>query len=159
MQVANQSAVSIHYTLTNSAGEQLDSSRGAEPLVYLHGMGNIIPGLENALDGKKAGDKFNVTIPAAEAYGEYQTDMVQILPRNMFEGIETVEEGMMFHADVSHGTGVITVTKVDGDEITVDGNHPLAGVDLTFDVEVINVRAATADELAHGHIHGEGCHH
>lgn len=159
MQVANKLAVSIHYILTNSAGEQLDSSRGAEPLVYLHGQGNIIPGLEQALAGKKAGDKLNVTIPAAEAYGEYYDDMVQTISRSMFEGIDEIELGMMFEADVSHGPGVVTVTKIEGDDITIDGNHPLAGQDLTFDVEIIDVRTATADELAHGHIHGAGCHH
>ncbi len=159
MQVANKLAVSIHYTLTDSAGEQLDSSIGSQPLMYLHGQGNIIPGLEQALAGKKAGDKLNVTIPAAEAYGEYYDDMVQTISRSMFEGIDTIELGMMFEADVSHGPGVVTVTKIEGDDITIDGNHPLAGEDLTFDVEIIEVRPATADELAHGHVHGEGCHH
>ena len=159
MQVANKLAVSLHYTLTNNAGEQLDSSRGAEPLIYLHGQGNIIPGLERALAGKKVGDKLNVTVTAAEAYGEYSDAMVQIISRSMFEGIDDIELGMMFEADVSHGTGIVTVTKIDGDDITIDGNHPLAGKDLTFDVEILEVRPATADELAHGHVHGSGCHH
>lgn len=159
MQVANKLAVSIHYTLTNSAGKQLDSSIGAEPLVYLHGEGNIIPGLELGLVGKTAGDKFNVTVPAAQGYGEYDAERVQTIPRSMFEGIDEIELGMMFEADVSHGPGIVTVTNIDGDDITIDGNHPLAGEDLTFDVEVLEVRLATADELAHGHVHGEGCHH
>lgn len=159
MQVANKLAVSIHYTLTDSAGEQLDSSIGSQPLVYLHGEGNIIPGLEQALTGKKVGDKLNLTISAADAYGEYQTDRVQMIPRSMFDGIETIELGMMFEADVSHGPGIVTVTKIEGDDITIDGNHPLAGEDLTFDVEIMEVRPATAEELAHGHVHGEGCHH
>jgi FKBP-type peptidyl-prolyl cis-trans isomerase SlyD len=159
MQVANKLAVSIHYTLTNGAGEQLDSSIGADPLVYLHGEGNIIPGLERALSGKKAGDKFDVTIAAVDAYGEYYADRVQIIPRDMFEGIDEIELGMMFEADVSHGPSVVTVTKIEGDDITIDGNHPLAGEDLTFAVEVMNVRPATAEELAHGHIHGAGCDH
>ncbi|MEY4768164.1 MAG: hypothetical protein RL637_803 [Pseudomonadota bacterium] len=159
MQVANTLAVSIHYTLTNHAGEQLDSSIGQQPLVYLHGRGNIIPGLEQALMGREVGDKFIVTIPAAEAYGVYQADMVQVIPRSMFEGIDELELGMMFHADVSHGTGVVTITGIEGDQITIDGNHPLAGQDLTFAVEVMDVRAATADELAHGHVHGAGCQH
>lgn len=159
MQVANKLAVSIHYTLTNNAGEQLDSSIGAEPLVYLHGEGNIIPGLEHALTGKKVGDKLNVTIAAADAYGEYQADMVQTIPRSMFEGIDTIELGMMFEADVSHGPGIVTVTKIDGDDITIDGNHPLAGEELTFAVEVIDVRPATADELNHGHVHSGSCSH
>jgi FKBP-type peptidyl-prolyl cis-trans isomerase SlyD len=159
MQVANKLAVSIHYTLTDSAGEQLDSSIGAEPLVYLHGQGNIIPGLEQALAGKKVGDKLNVTIAAADAYGEYYDERVQTISRSMFEGIDEIELGMMFEAEVSDGPGVVTVTKIEGDDITIDGNHPLAGEDLTFAVEIIDVRPATADELAHGHVHGEGCHH
>lgn len=159
MQVANKSAVSIHYTLTNSADEQLDSSIGSQPLVYLHGEGNIIHGLEQALTGKKAGDKLNVTIPAAQAYGEYHAERVQVISRSMFEGVDTIELGMMFDAEVSDGPGVVTVTKIEGDDITIDGNHPLAGEDLTFDVEIIDVRPATAEELAHGHVHGEGCHH
>jgi FKBP-type peptidyl-prolyl cis-trans isomerase SlyD len=159
MQVANKLAVSIHYTLTNSAGEQLDSSIGSEPLVYLHGLGSIIPGLEQALTGKKTGDKLNVKVAAADGYGEYYAERVQIIPRSMFEGIDTIELGMMFEADVSDGPGIVTVTKIEGDDITIDGNHPLAGEDLVFDVEIIEVRPATADELAHGHVHGEGCHH
>jgi len=159
MQVANKLAVSFHYTLTNSAGEQLDSSIGAEPLTYLHGEGNIIPGLEQALEGKKVGDKFTVTIPAAEGYGEYETSMVQKVARQMFEGVDDLEVGMMFNADVSHGTGVVTITSIEGDEVTVDGNHPLAGQALTFAVEVTEVRLASADELEHRHAHGAGCDH
>jgi FKBP-type peptidyl-prolyl cis-trans isomerase SlyD len=159
MQIANESAVAIHYILTNNAGEQLDSSVDTEPLVYLHGQGNIIVGLENALTGKSSGDKFNVTVPAVEAYGDYYPEMVQIVSRSMFEGIGDIEVGLMFHADISHGTGVVTIIKIDGDEITIDGNHPLAGEDLTFAVEVVDVRPATADELAHGHVHGAGCQH
>jgi FKBP-type peptidyl-prolyl cis-trans isomerase SlyD len=159
MQVADNMAVSIHYTLTNDAGEELDSSVGDEPLVYLHGMGNIISGLEKALTGKSVGDKFNVHIEPADAYGEHEDDMVQVLPRAMFEGIDTVEVGMQFHADVSSGPGIVTVVDVDGDDITIDGNHPLAGEALNFDVEVVAVRPATQDELAHGHAHDAGCHH
>jgi FKBP-type peptidyl-prolyl cis-trans isomerase SlyD len=159
MQIANKLAVAIHYTLTNREGQQVDSSRGAEPLVYLHGQGNIIPGLEKALTGKKVGDTLNVTIPAAEAYGEYYEERVQTISREMFAGIDDVEIGMMFEADVSHGPGIVTVTKIEGDDITIDGNHPLAGEDLTFDVEIVDVRPASADELAHGHVHGAGCQH
>lgn len=158
MQITNNTAVSFHYTLTNDAGEQLDSSRGEEPLVYLHGAGNIISGLEAALTGKSVGDKFTVSIPPAEAYGELVPDMVQVVSKKMFEGMD-VEVGMQFHADVSHGAGIITVTEINGDDVTIDGNHPLAGEILNFDVEVIDVRPATDDELAHGHIHGAGGHH
>ena len=159
MQVADNTAVSIHYTLTNDDGEVLDSSIGDEALVYLHGGGNIISGLEKALHGKATGDKFNVRIPAEDAYGELMDEMVQVISREMFEGIDNIEVGMQFHADVSSGTGVVTVVNIDGDDITIDGNHPLAGLALTFDVEVIEVRAATQEEMAHGHIHGAGCHH
>lgn len=158
MQITDNTAVSIHYTLTNNGGEQLDSSIGDEPLVYLHGAGNIIPGLEAALAGKKVGDKLNVTIPADQAYGAIDENMVQVVSRKMFEGMD-IEVGMQFHADVSYGAGIITITEIDGDDITIDGNHPLAGESLTFDVEVVDVRQATDDELAHGHVHGAGCHH
>lgn len=158
MQITDNTAVSIHYTLTNTGGETLDSSVGAEPLVYLHGAGNIIPGLEDALSGKSAGDKFNVTIEPEDAYGEKRADMIQVVSKSMF-GDMPVEEGMQFHAEVSHGPGIITVVHIDGDQVTIDGNHPLAGEALTFDVEIMDVRAATEDEIAHGHIHGEGGHH
>ena len=159
MQVADNMAVSIHYTLTNDAGETLDSSIGGEALVYLHGKGNIIPGLEKALAGKSTGDKLSVSIAPEEAYGEYIEEMVQVIPRKMFEGIDNVEVGMQFHADVSSGPGIVTVIKVEGDDVTIDGNHPLAGETLNFDVEITDIRAATDEELAHGHIHGAGGHH
>ncbi|MDD5462134.1 MAG: peptidylprolyl isomerase [Methylococcales bacterium] len=159
MQVADNMAVSIHYTLTNDDGEVLDSSINDEALVYLHGSGNIISGLEKALYGKAVGDKFNVRIAAEDAYGEIMDEMVQVISREMFEGIDDIEVGMQFHADVSSGTGVVTIVNIDGDDITIDGNHPLAGLALTFDVEVVDVRAATQEEMAHGHIHGAGCHH
>lgn len=158
MQIADKTAVSIHYTLTNDAGEQLDSSHGEEPLVYLHGMGNIISGLESALRGKQVGDSFSVTIPPVEAYGEIDQAMLQTVSIEMFSGMD-VDVGMQFHADVSHGSGIVTVVAINGDEVTLDGNHPLAGENLTFDVEVVDVRPATADEIAHGHIHSGGCGH
>ena len=159
MQVADNTAVSIHYTLTNDEGEVLDSSIDDEAMVYLQGAGNIISGLEQALVGKVAGDKFKVRIEAEHAYGELSDDMIQVIPREMFEGIDEIEVGMQFHADVSHGTGVVTVISYDENEVTVDGNHPLAGQALSFDVEVIDVRAVTEEEAHHGHIHGAGCNH
>jgi FKBP-type peptidyl-prolyl cis-trans isomerase SlyD len=159
MQVADNTAVSIHYTLTNDEGEVLDSSIDQEALVYLHGAGNIISGLEQSLVGKVAGDKFKVRIEPEHAYGELSDDMIQVIPREMFEGIDEIEVGMQFHAEVSHGTGIVTVISLDEKDVTVDGNHPLAGVALTFDVEVLEVRAATEEETHHGHIHGAGCHH
>lgn len=159
MKISDKMAVSIHYTLTNSAGEKLDSSRGEEPMVYLQGYGQIITGLENALKGKGIGDKFNTTIAPADAYGELREDMLKVVPMSMFEGMDKVEVGMQFHADANQGVDVVTVTKIDGDQVTIDGNHPMAGEALTFDVEVMDIRPATADELSHQHIHGEGCNH
>ncbi len=159
MQVSDKMAVSIHYTLSNDDGEVLDSSIGDEALVYLHGTGNIIPGLETALHGKAVGDKFKVRVTAEQAYGEQKDDMIQVIQREMFEGIDEIEVGMQFHADIGSGPGEVTVVKIDGDAITIDGNHPLAGVALTFDVEVVAVRPATKEEASHGHIHGAGCHH
>ncbi len=159
MQIAENTAVSIHYTLTNDQGEVLDSSNGGDALVYLQGSGNIISGLEAALLGKKVGDKFNVRINPEDAYGVVAEDMVQIISKDMFEGIDQIEVGMQFHADVSYGSGIVTVVNIDGDNVTIDGNHPLAGEALTFDVEIIEVRPATKEELDHGHIHGAGCHH
>lgn len=159
MQIADNLAVSIHYTLTNDEGEVIDTSEGDEALAYLHGYGNIISGLESALTGKSVGDKFKVRIDAEDAYGEIEDDRVQIVSIEMFEGVDELEVGMQFHADVSSGPGVITIINIDGDDITIDGNHPLAGVPLTFDVEVVDIRPATAEEISHGHIHGAGGHH
>lgn len=159
MQIADNTAVSIHYTLTNDDGEVLDSSIDDDALVYLHGEGNIISGLEQALNGKVVGDKFKVRLDAEDAYGELIEDRVQVIPRSMFEGIDELEVGMQFQADVSEGPGAVTIIKIEGDDVTIDGNHPLAGMALTFDVEVVDVRAATEEELDHGHVHGAGCHH
>lgn len=158
MQITDNTAVSIHYTLTNSVGETLDSSVGSEPLVYLHGAGNIIPGLEDALTGKTPGDKFNVTIEPEQAYGEKHAEMIQVVSKSLF-GDMPVEVGMQFQAEVNQGPGIITVVHVEGDEVTIDGNHPLAGEALTFAVEIMDVREASSEELAHGHIHGPGCSH
>ena len=151
--------VSIHYTLTNKAGEKLDSSIGAEPLSYLHGAGNVIPGLESALSETSVGDKLTVTIEAADAYGERNEDQIQTVSKEMFQGIDNIEVGMQFQADSSHGPAVVTIAKVDGDNVTIDGNHPLAGEQLTFEVEVMDIRPATETEIEHGHIHGAGCNH
>ena len=160
MQIAANKAVSIEYTLTNEAGEVIDSSVGGAPLAYLHGAANIIAGLEKALEGKQAGDELNVTVEPEEAYGEFRPELVAMLPRNMFEGVDELEVGMQFHASAPDGgMQIVTIRALEGDDVTVDGNHPLAGQALTFQVKVIDVRDATADEIAHGHIHGEGFHH
>ena len=158
MNISDNSVACFHYTLTDKDGKVLDSSDGREPLAYLHGAGNIIPGLEKELLGKQAGDKLTVSVEAAEAYGERDDAMLQELPANMFTGVENVEVGMEFHAQTGNGVQVVTVTAVEGDTVTIDGNHPLAGVDLTFDVEITEVREATEEELSHGHVHGPGGH-
>ncbi|HEY5807050.1 MAG TPA: peptidylprolyl isomerase [Povalibacter sp.] len=159
MQVAQDAVVSIHYTLTNDQGETLDSSSGAEPLVYLHGNGNLIPGLENALLGKQTGDKLTVKIAPADAYGEFDKSLIQQVPRRQFKGVGDVREGMQFQVQSNTGPRMVTVTKVAGDMVTIDGNHALAGQTLNFDVEITDVRTATEEELAHGHVHGPGGHH
>lgn len=159
MQISDNVVALIEYTLTNNQGEVLDSSVGGEPLGYIHGAGNIIPGLERALVGKKAGDTLKVTVAPADGYGEKNEAMLQEVPREMFQGVDQIEVGMQFHAQTDHGMQVITVAKVTADTITVDGNHPLSGETLNFDVKVIEVRAATEEELEHGHVHGNGGHH
>ncbi|MEW6169740.1 MAG: peptidylprolyl isomerase [Pseudomonadota bacterium] len=159
MEIANQRVAYIHYTLTNDAGEVLDSSREAEPLAYLHGAGNIVPGLESALSGKQAGDRLNVKVAPAEGYGERDEALVQDVPRGAFQGISDIEPGMAFTAQSNRGTMRVVVTRVAGDVVTVDGNHPLAGETLNFDVEVTEVRPATEEELSHGHVHGPGGQH
>ena len=154
MQIAEQSVVSIHYILTNDAGETLDTSDGREPLVYLHGAQNIIPGLENELTGKSVGDSFDVTVQPENAYGTVNPELVQTVPHSAFEGVEKVEPGMQFQARGDDGeTQVITVTEVADSSVTVDGNHPLAGQVLNFSVRVEEIREATEDEIAHGHLH------
>lgn len=161
MQISANKAVSIDYTLTNDGGEVIDSSAGGAPLVYLHGAGNIIPGLEAALEGKQVGDELKVSIEPEDAYGEFSAELVAVLGRQMFEGVDELEVGMQFHASAPDGgMQIVTITALDGDEVTVDGNHPLAGQRLNFEVKVISIRDASEDELAHGHIHGEGgVHH
>jgi FKBP-type peptidyl-prolyl cis-trans isomerase SlyD len=159
MQIANHKVVSIHYTLTNDEGDVLDSSKGQDPLAYLHGFGNIISGLENALSGRSLGDKFTVSIAPAEGYGERDNEMVQSVPKSAFQGVDEILPGMQFQAQSPDGMQLVTVIDVDGDEVILDGNHPMAGMTLNFDVEVTEIRDATAEELEHGHVHGPGGHH
>lgn len=158
--IADDRVVTIHYTLTDSEGEVIDSSAGAEPLVYLHGAGNIIPGLEAALEGKKAGDKLQVTVQPEDGYGEFVEELLQTVSIDMFQGVDEIEVGMMFETESDDGHGLlVTVTDIEDGNVTLDGNHPLAGEVLSFDVSVEEVREATAEELEHGHVHGEGCNH
>lgn len=156
MQIAPNSVVAFHYKLTNDAGEVVDSSEGRDPLTYIHGAGNIIPGLEKQLEGRKAGDSLTAHVEAAEAYGEKNPQMIQQVPTAAFQGVESVEPGMQFQAQTEQGPLLVTVVDIDGDTVTVDGNHPLAGQALHFDVTIDTVREATEEELSHGHVHGAG---
>ena len=159
MQIAENTVARFHYTLTNDAGEVLDSSRDKEPLSYLQGAGNIVPGLEEAMLGKRVGDNFKVDVAPEDGYGIHQGGLVQDVPRAAFQGVDEIELGMSFQANTPQGGHSVTVTKITKDTITVDGNHPLAGQTLHFEVEVTEVRQASAEELSHGHVHGPGGHH
>lgn len=165
MDIQKDKVVTIDYSLRDEAGKLLDSSKGGEPLIYLHGNENIIPGLEKHLEGKNPGDSVTCTVPAAEAYGERDESLVFKVSRKDFgEGVE-VAPGMQFEAHGEEGAQIVTVVNVTGDEVTIDANHPLAGENLHFDVKVLNVRDATEEELEHGHVHfaggcsdcGDGC--
>jgi FKBP-type peptidyl-prolyl cis-trans isomerase SlyD len=159
MQIADRCVASFNYTLTNDAGEVLDSSEGREPLVYLHGKGNIVPGLEKEMTGKKAGDKFKVEVSPEEGYGVHNPGLVQEVPRDAFRGVNDLQPGMQFRAESDRGPMSVVITAIEGDKVTVDGNHPLAGATLHFAIEITEVREASVEEVLHGHVHGAGGHH
>lgn len=160
MTISNNHVVSIHYTLTDDEGVTIDSSAGGEPLHYLHGAGNIIPGLEKELTGKVVGDKLQVKVIPSEGYGEVIQEMIQQVPKEAFQGAPELQVGMQFEAGTQDGGRVpVTITAIEGDVVTVDGNHPLAGKHLNFDVSIESVREASQEELQHGHVHGPGGHH
>lgn len=159
MEIAKEKVVSIDYTLKDEEGNVLDTSQGKGPLAYLHGAGNIIPGLENALEGKSAGESLNVKLSPADAYGEHVPELVQDVPRENFPPDAEIKAGMQFQAQTPEGPRLITVVETKDNEITIDANHPLSGKSLNFDVNVIEVRDATAEEVEHGHAHGQGGHH
>jgi FKBP-type peptidyl-prolyl cis-trans isomerase SlyD len=159
MPIEQNSVVSIHYTLKDDDGKVIDSSVSADPLTYLHGHGNLVAGLERELEGKSVGDKLHVKVAAADGYGEYDKDLVQKIPRRTLKGISDIRVGMRLHAQTEHGARAVTVTQIVGDMVTIDGNHPLAGQALNFDIEITDIRAATEEELQHGHVHGPGGHH
>ncbi len=158
MQISENKVASIHYTLKDDAGQVLDSSSEGQPLTYLQGFGNIIPGLEQEMAGKSVGDKFEVTVEPEDAYGFRQDEMIQAVPRSAFDGVDNIEVGMRFQAQTANGPVPVVVTQVEDEQITVDGNHPLAEMKLHFSVEVVDVREASAEELQHGHAHGPGGH-
>ena len=159
MQIEKNRVVTLHYTLRDDQGAVIDTSSGRAPLSYLHGKGNIIPGLEQALAGKSAGDRLEVTVAPEQGYGPRDERLVQILPRSRFEQGTALQPGMQLRATTPRGARIVTVVKVERDFVTVDGNHPLAGRTLHFAVEVAEVRRATHEEVSHGHVHGPGGHH
>jgi FKBP-type peptidyl-prolyl cis-trans isomerase SlyD len=159
MEIHKNKVVMIDYTLTDADGAVLDSSQGEEPLAYIQGTESIIPGLENALEGRAPGEKFTVSIPPAEAYGERDEALLQDVPREVFRGKEELlKVGAHFQAQDDEGMHSFTIVGVNDEVIRVDGNHPLAGVTLNFDVTVVDVRDASPEELSHGHVHGPNGH-
>jgi FKBP-type peptidyl-prolyl cis-trans isomerase SlyD len=149
--------VAIDYTLTDDAGKVLDSSRGREPLTYLHGAGNIVPGLERALEGKVEEETIEVSVAPADGYGVRDEQLIQNVAIRRLPN-KKAEVGMQLRAQTEHGTRLITVVAVRGDYATIDANHPLAGKPLNFKVTVKSIRDATEEELAHGHVHGPHGH-
>lgn len=158
MKIAKDNVVSIAYQVRTKDGVLVDEATAVAPLEYLHGAGNLIKGLEDALVGRVAGDKFDVEVASNNAYGDYNDNLVQEVPKEVFVGVDDLEVGMRFLADTEHGPVPVEITAIDGDKITVDGNHMLAGQDLKFTVEIIDVREATEEELTHGHVHGAHGH-
>lgn len=156
MIIEDKKVVSFHYELTNQEGEQLESSRDKEPMTYLHGSNNIIPGLEKAMVGKSAGDKFQITVEPAEAYGERKEANIQRISAKHFKNLRKLAPGQVVGLQTKQGPVQVTVVKIGRFNVDVDANHPLAGQALTFDVEVTGVRDASEDETAHGHVHGAG---
>lgn len=159
VKIVDNIVVTFHYTLKTDQGKVIESSLDQEPLDYLHGHKNIIPGLERELTGKSVGDKFTATVDPENAYGVYDESLLQTLSRSEFQGVDKLQVGMQFEVEDSDGSGLVTVTKIEGDEITVDGNHPLAGERLTFEIEVVDIREASTEELSHGHAHHPDGHH
>jgi len=159
MTVSHDKVVLIDYTLKNSKGETLDSSEGQEPLAYLHGAENIVIGLERELSGKKVGDRIQTVVQPEEGYGLRDDELIGVIPREMFESDMGIEVGMTFEAETDQGVQIVNVIALSDDEVTVDGNHPLAGETLHFDVIIRHIRDANEEELEHGHVHGESCDH
>lgn len=159
MQIAKDTVVSFEYTLTDPSGKVLDKSEGRGPLTYLHGHGGIIPGLESQMEGKSAGDTFTAVVAPEQAYGKHFPEMTQVVPKTQFPANAMIMVGQQLQAKGPGGRTInVRVTKITDNEVTVDANHPLAGVELKFDVKVTDVRAASTEEVQHGHVHGPGGH-
>lgn len=159
MKAANGRVVSLHYVLTDDHGLLLDSSREREPFAYLHGYGNIIRGLETALEGSEAGFSSAIRVPPADGYGDYNPEAVFEVPRGQFPPEEDIQVGMQVQGEGAHGILNFTVVEVSDRGVVLDANHPMAGKNLNFQVEVLEVRAATEQELSHGHVHAHGHDH
>lgn len=155
MKITENHVVSIHYTLTNNEGMVLDKS-DEQPLLYIQGLGQLIPGLEKEIEGKEKGNKFQVTVEPKDAYGERNDQMIQVVPKTEFEDSSAIEQGMQFQVEGPQGPIVFTAIEIREEEIVLDANHPLAGETLNFDVEIADIREATKEELDHGHVHGPG---
>ena len=158
MHIEKNRVVFLHYTLKGDDGTVIDSSNGRQPMSYLHGKNNIIPGLEQALAGRSAGDKVEVSVAPEQGYGQRDDRLVQIVPRTKFEGAGELKPGMQIRASGPQGARLVTIVRVERDFITVDANHPLAGRTLHFAVEITEVRKATHEEVSHGHVHAPGAH-
>lgn len=161
MRIAQNRVVQMHYKLTDEEGNTIDTSEGQEPLAYIQGIGNVIPGLEDALEGKAKGEKLQVTIAPEDGYGPRVDEMVQTVAKEGFKSDEGEElvAGMQVQIETNNGPSIAMVTKIEGEDVILDLNHPLAGVTLNFDIEVVDVRASTEEEIEHGHVHGPGGHH
>ncbi|HRD66473.1 MAG TPA: peptidylprolyl isomerase [Candidatus Competibacter sp.] len=159
MKAVNGKVVSLHYTLTDDHGVLLDSSRGREPFAYLHGYGNIVRGLEKGLEGSEAGFRSTVRVMPTDGYGDYDPKAVFEVPRGQFPPGEDIRVGMQVQGENEHGVLLFTVAEVNDQGVVLDANHPMAGKNLNFEVEVLEVRDATEQELSHGHVHAHGCDH
>lgn len=159
MQIAEECVVSFHFTLKNDQGKVIESSTASDPLTYLHGSGSIVPGLEEALEGRKVGEKLEVILPPEKAYGPRDEKLIQHVPKSQFPNPEKLKPGMQFQVNSQGGPMILTVQEVREKEVVIDGNPELAGQTLQFDIEIVEVRKATAEELEHGHAHGPGGHH
>jgi len=160
MTITKNSIATLHYTLKDDAGEVLDIADENNPFLYMHGVGGMIPGLEKALENRAAGENVVVSVPPAEAYGERNPDLTQDVPREMFGEVDDddMKVGAQFQAQTDQGVEIITVAAIEGDTIKIDGNHPMAGETLHFDVNILDIRDATDEEISHGHPHGPGGH-
>lgn len=159
MSISKHKVVEIHYQLKDRDGDIIDSSRGQAPLAYIHGIGNIIPGLEKELEGKNTGDSLKAVIKPEDAYGIYEEKLVHKVPMSNFKDKSQIKVDAQFRVELEDGPRLATITQIENDEVTVDMNHPLAGEELHFEVEVLTIRDATAEEIAHGHVHHGDHHH